>query len=84
MADERSVDVDEPTNPPPPTERPRVTCAGSRLSPVQEAWGAYVRHATRCSACRDVDQRCTEGAALYQAWRELTDAAFAEIGKRRP
>lgn len=77
--------MDEPTNPPPAAERPPgPVCARSRLSPVQEAWGVYVRHATRCSVCRDVDQRCTEGAALYLAWRDLAGAALTEIGERRP
>ena len=71
MADERSVDVDEGRDHPPTAESGPPIAAGTRLSPVQEAWRAYVRHERRCAVCRGRDSRCAESTRLWQAWQEL-------------
>ena len=83
VADERSVDVDEPRDQQPDDgsrTRPPVAAAVA-LSPVQQAWGRYVHHATACVCCRDVDRgRCETAEMLYRAWREGTDQAYRQLG----
>lgn len=84
MADEhqRSVDVDERRdNPPPAGTRPAVLAsAGSKLSPVQQAYAGYVEHATACTICRDVDGgRCEAADMLWQAFRQRADGAYQQL-----
>jgi hypothetical protein len=80
-ADDRSVDMDEPTDPPAePDSRPPVIAAATRLSPIQEAWGRYTGHATGCSGCRDIDRgRCLTGEELYRAYREQGERAYEQL-----
>jgi hypothetical protein len=81
MADERSVDVDEPRDPPPAAESPQpAISAGTRLSPVQEAYGDYTGHAIRCPKCRDIDRdRCTDGEQLWHAYQQMSDQAYRRL-----
>lgn len=70
--------MDEPKDPAPvPGRRPPVA-AGIRLSPVQEAWGAYVEHSLHlCPACRRVDgSPCEAAELLYGAFQELANAGM--------
>jgi len=70
--------VDEPTDPAPaPGRRPPVA-AGIRLSPVQEAWSAYVEHSLHaCPVCRRVDgSPCEAAEGLYAAFQELANAGM--------
>jgi hypothetical protein len=86
MADERSVDVDEPRDTPPPADRgPRAVAAASRLSPMQEAWGRYVGHSLHeCRTCRSADgSACPAAEALYAAYQQLAGRAFEQI-RREP
>lgn len=50
--------------------RPRAIPSGvGRLSPVQEAWSAYVGHSLHCPSCRSLDGgRCTEADSLHRAY----------------
>jgi hypothetical protein len=36
---------------------------------AQEAWRAYLDHATACDACREVEAGCEKGKELRHAWR---------------
>lgn len=72
MADEGAVDVDERKGDQRDLEggRPALVASGaSKLSPVQEAWGAYVGHATRCPDCRSLGGGpCERAEELYRAF----------------
>lgn len=58
----------------------RPIAAAVALSPVQQAWGRYVNHATSCACCKDVDRdRCEDAELLYRAWREHTDLAYRRL-----
>ena len=37
---------------------------------MQQAYSAYVTHAVGCDTCRSVEP-CTEGEALWEAYRQL-------------
>lgn len=75
-----SVDVDEPTTPPPRAERPRLVAAHTGLSPVQEAYGAWTRHQLACSTCRDIDAGpCSTAALLHRHWEVLAQAAVRRV-----
>jgi hypothetical protein len=78
--------VDEPTDHQPAAERRRpAVAAATRLSPVQEAYAEYARHATRCIDCRDIDGTCGLGTELHRAWRHLATAALDRLaGKTSP
>jgi hypothetical protein len=83
MADERSVDVDDSRDSPGAAGRGRapIAAAGSRLSPVQEAWSAYVDHSLRrCDTCRAADGTpCDTAEELYRAYRVLSADAAARL-----
>lgn len=85
-ADERSVDMDEPTDPGgEPDSRPPVIAAATRLSPLQEAWGAYTGHATTCAGCRDIDRgRCTTGEGLYRTYQQHGEQAYERLAEQKP
>jgi hypothetical protein len=52
-----------------------------RLSPLQEAWGRFVEHATRCEICRSVDtDPCRTAGSLYRAFEEMSTDAFRRLG----
>ncbi|MFG3660214.1 hypothetical protein [Streptomyces sp. NPDC047706] len=76
--------MDERRDPEPAAGSTQHVLAGvGQLSPVQEAWAAYVAHATHCAGCRDVDRRCEQAEQLYRAWRELSSAALRRLGAER-
>jgi len=83
MADEGAVDVDDSRSTPGPAGRTRapIAAAGSRLSPVQEAWSAYVDHSLRrCDTCRAVDGTpCSRAEELYRAFRHLAITGMDEV-----
>jgi hypothetical protein len=79
---DRSVDVDEPKDSAPPADSgpPVLAAAASRLSPVQEAYGAYARHHLHCRTCRDIDGGpCAVAADLHAAWERLSADAFGRL-----
>ena len=51
-----------------PETRPPAFIATTRLSPLQEAYGAYTAHTLDCNRCRDVDQQCDEAGLLWRAY----------------
>lgn len=71
MAERRDREPEPEPGPHWPTLPP-----ATRLSPVQEAWGAYVSHALECAICRSPDAgACEVAAALHQGYeRESADA----------
>lgn len=72
--------MDERRDPEPAAEsRPRALSGVGHLSPVQEAWGAYVHHSTNCPACRSIDGRCEASDQLYRAWQERDAAAIRRL-----
>lgn len=80
MADERSVDMAEATDPPPAGERSRPAAAVSRLTPTQEAWAEFVQHARCCARCRDVDSDgCDAAERLWRAWQTVSGAAMQQV-----
>jgi hypothetical protein len=65
---------------PRPDTRRRGAVTAGRLSPLQEAWGAYVEHATHCDACRSLDAgRCEPAQQLWRAYQAQGEAAYREI-----
>jgi hypothetical protein len=72
--------VDERRDPQPPAQGARPPLAAvARLSPVQQAYGAYTGHAIACDACRDVDRSCADAEALWRAYRAAGDAAYERL-----
>jgi len=66
--------------PPPVTRPPVIASTASRLSPLQEAWSAYVGHATHCPKCRSRDAgRCDTAEQLYRAYDEQGDSATRRL-----
>jgi len=68
----------------PPAEgsRPDLIAATTRLSPVQEAYGASIAHALACTKCRDIDRaRCVDGDRLWHAYLEIADEAYRQLGR---
>ncbi|CAM5671555.1 hypothetical protein [Streptomyces coeruleorubidus] len=61
--------MDEGRDTPAATGSRPAIAAKVRLTPVQEAWGAYVQHTTRCPVCRSRDGQCAESERLHRAWR---------------
>ena len=53
---------------------------GAKLAPPQEAWGAYVDHATHCEQCRSLDAgRCDRAEALYRAYQKADGEAYRQL-----
>lgn len=74
--------MDERREPPPrPTDCTPIPVGRARLSPVQEAWGAYVEHTLyRCDTCRRVDgSPCVEAERLHAAFKGLAKGATDEL-----
>lgn len=72
--------MDERRDPQPPPQDARPPLAAvSRLSPTQQAYGAYAGHAIACDACRDVDRTCGTAEQLWKAWKALIDDAFDQL-----
>ncbi|WP_416476869.1 hypothetical protein [Streptomyces sp. LKA04] len=79
LADERSVDVDEPRDPAPATDRPRLVAAHTDLTPPKEAWAEFLRHCLGCRVCSDVDRVCATAGDLYRAWEAASDRALRRL-----
>ena len=82
MADERSVDVDEPRGDQPQPEGPRLPALpiAGKLSPVQQAYGAYTSHFLTCSTCRDIDLgRCEEGERRWRSYGAAQEEAYRRL-----
>lgn len=57
-----------------------LVAAHTRLTPVQEAWGAYARHQLHCRRCSDLDAGlCPTAGQLRQEWESLTQDAFRRL-----
>lgn len=74
------MDERRDAQPPAQAARPPLAAMG-RLSPTQQAYGAYTAHAIACEACRDVDRTCPTAAELRRVWKAMTDAAFDELAR---
>lgn len=69
---------DGPT--PPVTRPPVITSGAGTLSPLQQAYSAYVTHATKCDSCRDIDSAACETAGdLWRAYRAIGDDAYRQM-----
>lgn len=65
-----------------PGAQPPALAAGTNLSPVQEAWGAYVEHALHCDTCRSRDAgTCETAEQLHRAYKESSNGAFRKLGE---
>lgn len=53
--------------------------AATRLSPIQQAYGAYTGHAVACPACRDVDRTCGTADRLWKAYQEAGVEAYDKL-----
>ena len=62
----------------------QIAAAGSRLSPVQEAYGRYARHFNTCPACRDIDRSCDDGATLWRAYEATSSRASEQLAGDTP
>jgi hypothetical protein len=81
VADEETVDMDEPKDPEPDggSGPRRPVAAAVELPPVQQAWSRYATHTLTCPACLDIDQRCSESGQLFRAWQAQADAAYRKL-----
>jgi hypothetical protein len=58
-----------------------VLAAGvGQLSPVQQAYSGYTRHAIQCAACRDVDRSCGVAEELWRNYQTVSGNACDQIG----
>jgi hypothetical protein len=80
VADERSVDVDERRDTPPPSECSRPIAVSTELPGPQQAWARYVEHSRGCEVCRDVDRHCDEADRLWKAWQAQARQALQQLG----
>lgn len=77
--------MDERRDPPPQPESHPLIASGAKLAPPQEAWGAYVEHATHCNNCRSREGgRCAEAETLYLAYQKADGEAFRQLHHGRP
>ncbi|MEU6365799.1 hypothetical protein ABZ876_08585 [Streptomyces sp. NPDC046931] len=74
--------MDEPRDTPaqPGTRRPAVVAAGTRLSPLQEAYGEYTAHTLECPRCRALDGGpCDDSQRLRHAYLALGGDAYRAL-----
>lgn len=80
MADERSVDVDEPTNPTPAAGSVQPVVGVARLTPVQEAYRRYAVHFLNCPDCMDRSgPSCETAPLLWRAYQEQVEVVRAKL-----
>ncbi|MEV7975482.1 hypothetical protein [Streptomyces sp. NPDC086519] len=75
--------MDERRDPPPDGQdagQPPLASAGSRLSPVQEAYAAYTRHAIACDDCRDPGRACEVAGVLWGTYMGIANRAARQVG----
>jgi len=67
--------------PPPAVTRPPVIASGTgKLSPLQQAYSAYVTHATNCADCRNIDHgACETAGELWRAYQAIGDDACRQM-----
>ncbi|MFJ9633861.1 hypothetical protein ACIRU8_39815 [Streptomyces sp. NPDC101175] len=67
--------------PPPAVTRPPVIASGAgTLSPLQQAYSNYVRHATACDRCRDLDGgACETAGELWRAYQAIGDDTYRRM-----
>lgn len=77
--------MDEGREPPPEQGTRRAAiAAGTRLSPLQESYGAAAAHSLACDWCRDIDRtRCDAGEQLWRAYQEISEAAYRRLADDR-
>jgi hypothetical protein len=69
----------------PPAGTPGLIASGAQLPPPQEAWGAYVDHATHCPSCRSRDAgKCIEADTLYRAYQKADSEALRQYRRGTP
>jgi hypothetical protein len=74
--------MDDSSDQPAARTQPGLIASGAQLPPPQEAWGAYVDHATHCPGCRSRDAgKCAEAEALYRAYREADGEALRQYNR---
>ncbi|MFJ3283668.1 hypothetical protein ACIPMW_00130 [Streptomyces sp. NPDC086669] len=74
--------MDERREPPPEaTDRAPIPTGIARLSPVQEAWSAYVNHSLhQCPTCRRVDgSPCEKAERLYGVYTRLANEGMDRL-----
>ncbi|MFD4596682.1 hypothetical protein ACFWPQ_01490 [Streptomyces sp. NPDC058464] len=57
-----------------------LAAAGSRLSPVQEAYAAYTEHAIACDDCRNPGLSCEAAGVLWRAYMAIANQAAQKMG----
>ncbi len=73
------MDEGRDTTPEQGTRRAPIA-AGTRLSPLQEAYSAAATHSLGCDWCRDIDRaRCEVGIQLWRRYEEIGDAAYRQL-----
>lgn len=66
--------------PPEPGAQPPVLPVAGKLSPVQEAWGAYVGHALKCPICRSRDAgSCDDAEQLHRTYKQVEANAHRQV-----
>ena len=78
--------MDERRDPEPePVTRPPVIASVAKLSPMQEAWSAYVDHGLNCPKCRSLGAGpCGEAERLHGAYQIAGEAAFERLADETP
>lgn len=74
---------DEPATP--GSQPAPIVAAGTRLSPVQEAYSACTIHALGCPKCRDIDrERCADGDQLRATYLKISTEAYGRLAREGP
>lgn len=79
MADRRDPEPEPGTGP------PVIASVAGRLSPIQEAWSAYVDHGLNCPQCRSLAAGpCDEAERLHGAFQMAGETAFERLTDETP
>lgn len=80
--EQRRDEQPQPESGPPPSG---LIASGAQLAPPQEAWGAFLDHATHCDTCRSRDVgSCEEAEVLYRAYQKADAEAFRRLHRGAP
>lgn len=66
--------------PPPGQDRAPLATAGTRLTPVQEAYASYTKHAIACDDCRDPGSSCETASVLWRTYMSIANRAARQVG----